>query len=191
MDLLSGIVLAGGESSRMGREKGLVPFRGKPLIRYSLEALSPFCEEIIISANTPEYVSLGYAVVPDEFPGTGPLGGLYSALRRISHNGALVLPCDTPFISREFLRYLLDAVTGRPAVIPVHPGGKAEPLCGYYSKDNIPLMKEYLNKGNYKLTDYLEYAGATFLPLTDDLPFYRPDIFTNLNRPQDLEQYNR
>ncbi len=185
-------MLAGGRSLRMGREKGKVLLKGKPLIQYSLDVLAPFCDEIIISANSGEYKSFGYPVVTDEVPGTGPLGGLYSALRRTSHRGNLVLPCDTPFLNTDFIRFLLASVLeDHLAVIPLHPDGTAEPLCGYYTKDNIPLMKESLDRGQYKLLDYLSNAGAFFLPFHEDLSFYHTDLFININSPEDLEKYEK
>lgn len=176
----------------MGREKGNVLLKGKPLIQYSLEVLSPFCDEMIISANSGEYNSFGYPVVKDEITGAGPLGGLYSALRRTSHHGNLVLPCDTPFIHTEVIRLLLASVLeDHLAVIPLHPDGTAEPLCGYYTKDNIPLMKECLDKGEYKLLDYLRHAGAFFLPFHKELSFYHKDLFININSPEDLKKYEK
>ncbi len=186
---ITGIILAGGRSSRMGKEKGLVPFREKPLISYSLELLIPFCGEIIISANAPEYKSFGYTVITDEISGVGPMGGLYSALLHSTTHDNLVLPCDTPFINKEFIRFLLAFVNNQPAVIPVHPDGKAEPLCGYYSTDILPLLKEFLEQRKYKLVDFLHQAGALFLPLDKDLPFYHPNMFANFNSPEDLKKY--
>ena len=183
---LTGIVLAGGESSRMGQEKGLVLFRGKPLISYSLGLLTPFCDEILISANTQKYHTFGYPIITDEMAGKGPLGGIYSALKHASHFRNLILPCDTPFITKDFIRYLLASVRDQSAVIPVHPDGKVEPLCGYYSQDNIRLMKKHLDQGKYKLQDYLNDTEAFYLHLDEDLPFYAPHLFANLNRPEDL-----
>ena len=187
---ITGIILAGGKSSRMGKEKGLVPFRGEPLISYSLELLIPFCGEIIISANTPEYKSFGYPVITDEISGAGPMGGLYSALKHSTTYENLVLPCDTPFINKEFIRFLLASVSNQPAVIPVHPDGKAEPLCGYYTRDLVPLMKDALDNAHYKIIDFLEQTGTLFLKTDNDLPFYHPDLFVNLNTPEELKKYS-
>jgi len=186
---LTGIVLAGGQSSRMGREKGLVRFRGKALIRYPLDLLTGFCDHILISANREEYASFGYPVVADTIRDAGPLGGLYSVLSRSATRGNLVLPCDTPFVSKEFLEYLLCCVRDQKAVIPVHPDGRAEPLCGYYSREILPVMKNNLEEKNYKLIRVLEEAGAFFLKLDESLPFYNPLLFTNINSPADLKRY--
>ncbi len=186
--LLTGIVLAGGKSSRMGQEKGLLFFRGKPLIRYSLNLLKPFCNEIIISANAPAYPSFGYPVFSDEIAGIGPMGGLYTALRMSSHKGNIVVPCDTPFLNDAFLKFLLSALQGQSAVIPVHPDGKVEPLCGYYSKENVPLIEKAIKKGNYTLTDYLKNNGAFFLSM-EGIPFYQPRLFANMNTPDDMKHH--
>ena len=77
---ITGIVLAGGKSSRMGQEKGLAEFDGKPMIAYALEALAPLCTEILISSNSNAYNHLGYRVVPDIIANSGPMGGIYSCM---------------------------------------------------------------------------------------------------------------
>ena len=184
---LTGIILAGGKSSRMGRDKGQMLFRGKPLIRYALELVKPLCDHILISANDTDYGSYGYPVVPDEIPGAGPLAGLTAALKRSPTRDNIVIPCDTPFLSRDLLSYLLCTVRDQKAVIPVHPDGRIEPLCGYYSAEIVPLMEKNLKKGNYKMATLLEEARAFFLKMDETLPFYHPGLFTNLNTPADLK----
>ena len=183
---LTGIILAGGKSSRMGREKGMVPFRGKPLIRYSLEVLEPLCDHLLISANDPGYEVFGYPVLPDHVTGAGPLAGLCAALEKSTTRGNLVLPCDMPFVTEEFLEYLLCCVRDQKAVIPVHPDGRAEPLCGYYSREILPFLKKNLEEKNYKLIRVLQEADAFFLKLDETLPFYNSRLFTNLNKPEEL-----
>ena len=183
---LTGIILAGGESSRMGSDKGWMTFRGKPLVWHALDLLVPICDDILVSANDARYETLGFPVVKDEVTGAGPLGGLCASLKRSSSHGNLVVPCDTPFLTRELIDYLLSTVRGQQAVIPVHPDGRAEPLCGYYSKEILPLMEKNLQAGKYKLIDILREADAFFLKLDETLPFYHPRLFTNLNTPGDL-----
>ncbi len=188
---LTGIILAGGESSRMGTDKGWMLFRGRPLIHYALELLEPLCDHLLISANDPQYERLGYTVVKDEVPGAGPLAGLCASLKHSPARDNLVIPCDMPLLSHEMLNYLLCSVRDQKAVIPVHPDGRAEPLCGYYSQEIIPRMEENLAAGRYKLTDLLSDTGAFFLKMDKTLPFYDPKIFTNLNTPAELKKVER
>ncbi|HPG34509.1 MAG TPA: molybdenum cofactor guanylyltransferase, partial [Lentimicrobium sp.] len=72
---ITGIVLAGGKSTRMGTDKGLMIFQGKPLVMYSIDLLSMFCGRILISSNNPEYAKFGYEIIADELPGAGPMAG--------------------------------------------------------------------------------------------------------------------
>jgi len=83
---ITGSILAGGESRRMGTEKGLVDFRGKPMIAYAVDAFLPYCDQILISANNASYNYLGFQVVKDEFPDSGPLGGIYSCLKQLQNS---------------------------------------------------------------------------------------------------------
>jgi len=188
---LTGIILAGGKSSRMGHDKGQLLFRGKPLIRYALDLLEPLCDHILISANDKTYKVFGYPVVPDGITGAGPLAGLSAALKNSHTHDNLVIPCDTPFLSRDLLDYLLCTVRDQKAVIPVHPDGRTEPLCGYYSTDIVPLIEKNLEKGKYKMTTLLEEARAFFLKMDETLPFYTPRLFSNLNTPADLRNVER
>jgi molybdopterin-guanine dinucleotide biosynthesis protein A len=175
----------------MGNDKGWTTFRGQPLVQHALGLLEPLCDSLLISANDDRYRSLGHPVVYDKITGAGPLAGLCAALKHSSTRDNLVIPCDMPLLTREMLDYLLCAVRDQIAVIPVHPDGQAEPLCGYYSTEIIPVMEKQLEQGNYKLTDMLREAGAFFLKLDETLPFYDPHIFTNLNTPADLRNVDR
>ncbi len=97
----TGIILAGGQSSRMGKEKGLMRWKGKTLIEHAIAILSPLCENIIISANNDHFDSFGYPVVGDLFPGCGPMGGIFSVLTKSETLNNLVIPSDTPFVTPD------------------------------------------------------------------------------------------
>ena len=129
---LTGIILAGGKSRRMGQEKGLIELNGKFLIQYAIDVLQPICDTILISTNSHSYDFLPYQKVADEFPNSGPMGGIYSCLKASTTIQNLVLSCDMPFIQSELLSDLIKNAEGYDVVVPWHGGQKFEPMCAYY-----------------------------------------------------------
>ncbi|UCG27558.1 MAG: molybdenum cofactor guanylyltransferase [Bacteroidales bacterium] len=184
---VTGIVLAGGSSSRMGKEKGFMEYAGKSLIRYALEALEGLCGQIIISANSSHYDLLGYPVQRDIFPSSGPMGGIYSCLLRSETDHNLVLPCDTPGITSEFLEMLLNESDGFQVVISSSKPGLPEPLIGYYNKNNTTGLLPFIKTGNYKLMNYIETALVKIIPIYKRPEIFNSNLFININSPEDLE----
>ena len=114
----TGIILAGGKSSRMGADKGLLELGGKPLITYAFQALSGLCTTILISSSSEAYHSFGYQVIEDVFPGIGPMGGIYSALGKSKTEKNLILSCDLPFASKELMSYILQNSDVHQVAVP-------------------------------------------------------------------------
>jgi molybdopterin-guanine dinucleotide biosynthesis protein A len=103
--MLTVCIQAGGQSSRMGEDKALKPFLGRPLIQRVVERISPSADEVIVTTNRPdEYRFLDLRLIPDLKPGRGALGGLYTAIASASHSVVAVVACDMPFASASLLR---------------------------------------------------------------------------------------
>ena len=183
---LTGIILSGGKSSRMGKEKGLCLLNGKPLIEYAFDLLKNFCDSIIISAKNSEYEYLGCQIVKDEIQGIGPAAGIYSGLWASRSDENFILSCDMPMITVDLIRFLLSQKKDFDAVIPLN-NGLPEPLCGFYRKSCIPVFKRSLDQGKYKIQDILTEVNTRFIPVTSADPFYNPLLFTNVNAPGDIE----
>ena len=183
---LTGIVIAGGKSRRMGAEKGLIPFDGKLLIVYPVEMLREFCAQVIISSNTYAYDFLGVPVIPDHAIGGGPMTGIYSGLLASSTEFNLVLSCDMPMITADLLKHLIASADGCTAAVAWHKGF-AEPLCGIYSRSLIGELENHIKEGKFKLITFLEEMGVRFIEIDERLPFYHPNLFLNVNTPHDLE----
>lgn len=183
---LTGIILAGGQSSRMGSEKGLVIFQGKPLIRYALDVLSPLCDEILISTNSESYNSLGYKVIPDKIAGIGPMGGIYSCLIISKNDLNLVLSCDMPYITDEIFRLLLENMGQAVISIPWYKDEYYEPLCGVYHKDVISSLLSYIKKNNFKLPNLFKEIAFAPLNVSNLNPPLSSNYFFNINKPDDL-----
>jgi len=185
---VTGIILAGGKSSRMGEEKGLAMLNGKPLVVYALDTLQPLCHKMVISANhhLEDYMKFGVDVVEDAVKNIGPMGGVYTCLQRSSTRYNLILSCDTPFITTSLFTYLLDSVENDQAVVPSHDGGFIEPLCGVYATNVIWTLQSFIEKKTYKLLDFITAVNYKKVEIHPGLPFFSDDLFVNINTRNDL-----
>ena len=183
---ITGIILSGGKSCRMGHDKGLCMLGERPMISYGLEVLNSLCDEVLISANDGNYDSFDYPIVTDEIIEIGPLGGFYSTIKRAKNEHLLILSCDMPFVKKELFQYLLEKKGNSLAAIP-QIGDFVEPTCGYYHKDILSIIESQIEKKKYKLKEMLEEANYKKISITHLLPFYDAHIFQNINNPQELE----
>jgi len=190
---VGGFILAGGRSSRMGRAKGLLAFGGEPLVVHVARLLEFVSEPRItpIIIGPPDvYAQLGIRVVPDDGENLGPLGGISTALRVATCEWNLVVGCDLPFLTREWLEFLIAQAAGTSAdvVIPLNERG-FEPLCAMYRKSARRAIAEALERGVRKITD-----GLATLTLASIAPAewkaFDPcgRLFKNVNTPEDYDE---
>ncbi len=152
------IVLAGGASRRMGRDKSLLDVDGQPLIAHVIAQLDPWLAPVLISANEPEkYAFLQRPVIPDAVTGQGPARGIASALAASPRERNLVVACDIPHIDRALGRSLLHALVGADVAVPVDPQGHLEPLFAAYRRRAEPALRTLLDAGGRRIAD--AYAG--------------------------------
>lgn len=184
---VTGIILAGGKSRRMGHEKGLVEFHGKPLIHYALKLLSQFTDHILISSSNPDYLKFGFELVSDEISGQGPAAGLAASLSYSMTPWNLVLACDLPFLESELIQNLFAQAENSLAVIPMH-NGVLEPLAALYHKDLAPVFEASVYSGNLSLHKILATCKVNYL---DAVPLIRkfPQMFTNINSLKEIDQF--
>ena len=175
------LIMAGGKSARMGRNKSMLPLDGIPLIVHILDQLRPCFREIYISANDPDtYAHLGVDVIPDEVPGEGPLMGILSSLEASSHDCNFVVACDVPVLRYAFIRKMVHDVEGYDAVIPMTGKSRYEPLFAVYRKSMIAPMREVFEGGARKISDVFEKCRINFIDMSGET-WYR-----NLNT---IEEY--
>ncbi|MCX6135575.1 MAG: molybdenum cofactor guanylyltransferase [Ignavibacteriales bacterium] len=180
-----GAVLAGGKSTRMGTEKALLPVKGRPMIQYAAETLAKvFAETVIVGGSQDKYGFLKCEIVPDLFEGCGPLGGIHAALHRSKPRAAFVLSCDTPFIPADLIEFLLRAKAPDLTVIATFDG-VLQPLCGVYDASSFPEIDRDIEQGKYSVFKTLKNIEHVEIPITPDLPFFTPQLFWNMNRPED------
>lgn len=182
---LSGIVLSGGKSSRMGKDKGLMLYNNKPLIYHSIYLLKKFTDNIYISTSDPEYKQFSYPVINDLIPGIGPIGGIYSVVKQIQSEMHLIVACDMPFASEDIVSELLIFCNNYDIVVPVH-NNKTEPLLGLYSSKILDIIEEQINCCDYKLMNLLKRCNTKLVDVSH-LVKNNSDVFKNLNTPNDTK----
>jgi molybdopterin-guanine dinucleotide biosynthesis protein B/molybdopterin-guanine dinucleotide biosynthesis protein len=181
---VTGVLLAGGASTRMGRDKANLVLDELPLYVRVQRALAAVCGKLLIAGDRPDLVSSACPVFADSFPGSS-LGGLHTALKNADSDWVLVLPCDLPYPSPRLLHSLL-AQRGPDidAVVPRHPQG-SEPLIACYRRTVLPIVEEQLMAGNLRLTALLDRLRVAWLE-PDQLPPGWRRALRNLNTVEDF-----
>lgn len=185
---ITGVVLAGGRGSRMdGQDKGLVIFRGKPMVSYALEALKSVTGQILISANRniDLYAAYGYPVIKDYSENfDGPLAGLYSALTCADTPYVMTIPCDSPFVNHMVLTRMLDAMDiESTSICTIHDGNRLQSAFMIAHKQLIVDLENYLSEGKRKVETWLKRHNLVVADVSDF-----PELFTNINTTGELTQ---
>jgi len=181
---ITGIILAGGKSRRMGTDKALLEINKKKLLQHAIAFCSPFCTRLLISSNHKEHQKFGIEIIPDDINNCGPLGGIYSCLKQSETDWNFVLSVDSVFVEHEFIQEMIKARGNYSAIVPLHSGGK-EPLIALYHKKAISDIKTQLETGNYKMNFLLEKVNTHLFDSTKWIEKY-PKLFHNANYPEDL-----
>lgn len=179
-------ILAGGKSSRMGEDKGLLELNGKTIIEYVIAQVKPLFKTVFIVSSNDQYSQFGLKVIPDLVKDIGPAGGILTALEHSSSEQNLLISCDMPFITSEALEYLSAQINDYEIIIPIHHQ-KLEPLCGIYSKSCFNIWKQETEKGVYKLQNIISNFKTNELNV-EEHPLFQLDFFTNINTKEDLEK---
>ena len=148
---ITGIILAGGKSTRMGEDKGFLLFENKPFIQYSIDALKPLVSKIIIVSDDSDYDVFGLKRVNDITKNAGPVAGICSGLEASSTEYNLILSCDIPLINSEILQKLIDAIDDTSEIIQVESRGKSMPLIALYKKQILSTFKTLLQEDERRL----------------------------------------
>jgi molybdopterin-guanine dinucleotide biosynthesis protein A len=179
------LVLAGGQSRRMGRPKPWIEVGDTTLLRYVVERLAPAFSERMVAFSEPEQMEqlVPYRVVFDRKRNAGPLAGLEAGLMSAHNEVLFALACDMPYVTRSTAELAVAAARSCDAAIPRHDG-LFEPVCGAYRKTALPAIAGALDAGNYVAHDVAEYLDVTWLEGLD------PAQFESLNTPADLERFH-
>ena len=195
------IILCGGDSRRMGKDKGSMIIQNKPMIKHILTTLNHQINEVIIVLKNykriekyKEFIDLTsydykITICEDEIKNKGPLSGILTGLKHINDQYALILPCDNPFISKRYINTIFNEIENKyQAIVPYHNKNDklktSEPLHSIYHKNTIPIIQELLNEDTLHIKGLIEKIDTKFI-LIDNKKIEKKE-FKNLNYPNDI-----
>ena len=175
------VIFAGGKSSRMGKDKALLPFAGyNTLSEFQYNKLTSLFDKVYISSKENKF-DFDARVITDRYEESSPLVGIISLFETIEINEVFILSVDAPFIDEKVIDVLLKYKDNKcDAIIAQSPSG-VQPLCGIYKRSILPLAQKHFKEGNHRLNDLLKKAHTQFVTFDDNTPF------TNLNHPHEYK----
>ena len=191
--MVTGAILAGGKSRRMGVNKAFLRLGNRSLIEHVIHRIQPIADERLIITNTPdEYNHLGIETRADIIPNSGTLGGIHSALTHATNETVICVGCDNPYLNTNLLLYFISVLGKHDAVIPYTCSEKAQmtlqTLCAVYSKRCLPIIEKMLNDAEYRV-HALKWRAKINLITPETWKKIDPDgySFLNINTPDDFE----
>ncbi len=187
----SGLILAGGSSRRMGRDKAALCLGGETLLARAVRTMAQVADEILVVGGPPREMPADSRQVPDAALDAGPMGGILGGLRRARHSLAVVIACDVPLVRPALLQLLIDLAPGYEAVVPCF-GGRPQPTVAVYTKDAVALMERQIELRQLRMQTLLEqlpvrWVGSKELRLVDAEGI----SFRNVNTPREWEEVQR
>jgi molybdopterin-guanine dinucleotide biosynthesis protein A len=189
---IAGFILAGGRSSRMGRDKATLEIDGVTMLDRAIDLLRGVGVSATVMGLRVEFErrTLQVPVIADEWPGMGPLGGIATALRQTPATWNLVIACDMPYLTAEWLRFLLHRTkaSSADAVVPRSERGP-EPLCAVYHRRAEAATGEALQQGKRKVTEVVATLKTEYVEREEWKAFDSDGLlFKNMNQPADYEE---
>lgn len=179
----TGVLLVGGKSGRMGRDKASIELSGRTLFSLALEFLRQHFVTVIIAGDRPDLAQVDIPSIPDLYPGSA-LGGLHAGLSAAVTDWVFVMPCDMPYPDAKLLILLYDLCEGVDAVVPRTPAGY-EPVFAFYHKRCLPVFNDALEQGRKSIFALYPQLNVRFLEW-QNMPRAWQKSLTNINTPEDL-----
>jgi molybdenum cofactor guanylyltransferase len=190
---IAAFVLAGGKSSRMGRDKALLELDGETLIERTVRLAAAVAQPVKVIGPVERFAPYTFDVVEDDWPAAGPLGGIATALRTTIAEWNLILACDLPYLTPDWLAYLAERArkSSADAVAPVSDHG-SEPLCAFYRKSCEPAARTAVAAGHLKVREFIaDLKNGGRVESVEPAEWKRFDssghLFKNMNEPADYE----
>ena len=184
-----GFVTAGGQSSRMGRDKAWLEIEGRAMIECVIASLAPVVRDVAIIANSDQYTRLGLPVFSDAETGIGPLEAIRTALKNSDAPRVVLVACDLPFVTTELFEYLLGVADEETSVVPLDDEGRVEPLCAVYSKTALDELERLIESGERKVSKLYDRVQVRFVPFEEIRNLEGASrFFENVNTPNEYLQ---
>ena len=183
------IILAGGKSRRMGRDKLALRINGQTLLEAAVSRFSEVFDEVFISvADMSKYPEITARRIVDILPGAGPLSGLHAALTLLPGDGVFLVAADLPFSSPLAAKRIIELCGDKDAALIRLPDGKLEPLFGFYRKTVLSRCESVIKSGSNRMTEILPGAAALFVAPAELGELWDERLISNINRPEDFEK---
>jgi molybdopterin-guanine dinucleotide biosynthesis protein A len=186
---VTGIVLAGGTSRRMGQNKAFLQLGGKALIEIVIERMASVCAEVlVVASDVRPYVELGVPAVTDRFQGVGVLGGLHAGLEAASYELALVVGCDMPFLNVDLLRAFVGWVEGFDVTV-FRQGEYVDPLHGVYRRTCLPAIEAAIRDRRRRIVSFFPQVRVRYIAPDDVIPYDSTlRSLRNVNTPEEWQE---
>jgi len=195
---ITGIILAGGKSTRMGQNKSLMKIDGVTLIERTVRLMSGLFPRLLLSTNSPsEYEFLNLRMIPDSVDAAGPIAGIYSGLSESATEKNFIISCDMPLMSMEMIDYIINYSSESPITV-AKADGYVQQLCGIYSRSLMPLMEKIIEQRTEQETrseiqqkrgclvlELVKSTNSVIIDAETEFPGYVNNTFFNLNKPED------
>ncbi len=188
---ITGIILAGGKSTRMGMDKGFLLLNDKPFVQYSIDALQPLVSEIIIVSDNPNYDTFGLKRINDITKDAGPVAGICSGLEASSTEYNLILSCDIPLINSEILKNIINAIDDTSEIIQVESKGKTMPLIALYKRQVKDTFNKLLAADERRLRVAIKACNSKNIELKKEHEFWTMNVNTKNELKAVKDAYNR
>ena len=182
MDLIA-VILAGGRSSRMGRDKALLELNEQKFIDHLVQELSGCCKVMISAAHQDDYAGYGVPVIADETKGIGPIEGIRQALRSSVSEYVFVCAVDTPFVRKEMVQYLAEFISSDYDAFVFRDGDRIHPHIGIYSRAALSVIEEMIGEKQYRLTELLSRIRTKYVDIGTSC--FDRKVLRNINTPDD------
>lgn len=186
------VILAGGQSTRMGTNKALLSLQNKTVTEHIADEMKNISDEVVINTNEPASFSyVGLSIVQDRYINQGPLGGIEAVLSQVDSDIFFISACDTPFVNHQIYLYLLDQLEGFDAVIPIY-NYKMHPLSGVYRKAVVENLQTQLDKGERKVRLLFDHIHVKYVEKFKGITVENLEKhFFNMNNPEQYEEAKR
>lgn len=189
---VTSVILAGGRNKRFGQNKALMTIGGQSMIERVIERLTPLTKRFLVvtTSDLPDFPVAGRAeMIPDLYPGLGPLGGIYTGLQASESPINIVVACDMPFLNTELLDYMVGLSPEVDVVVPKLENGMVEPLHAIYSRSCLSKMKELLDSHQLGVAPFLDSVRVKYVQPGESRKL-DPELlsFFNINYPSDLHR---
>ena len=187
---ITGIILSGGQSRRMGFNKADAEMHGESMLIRMIDKLKEVTPNIVISSGTISYPNISFPQIADEYLQCGPLGGIYSVLKVSNTSLNLVVSCDIPLISISLLKYIVAIAAGNDSLItvPVDHDGQTHMTCAVYRKEVLPFLEQQMLNKAFKMKSLLDLVSVEYINISRDHPLFHEYTFMNVNNPCTLEE---